>query len=170
MPAKNVCGRCRRKGYCSTAHQSLSWEKALHREHCIGGKEKAAEDETETIEERLERRLFCWKEYELDVREPDEIEAEQEQPEEKGTLVPAPSFVEGEGYEKSKVDVDDAFLKFHKRMLRHPGHVLRYYRTAEAEADAAQICWPSAERNVPDVQCSSCGERMHIEFQASAVG
>ncbi|KAJ3084128.1 60S ribosomal protein L3 [Rhizoclosmatium hyalinum] len=192
LKGSKVCTGCKAVNYCSKAHQAVAWKLGKHSTTCGTDFQTTIGDAAwEAIKKEVE---FNELEIVTEV-EPTEKEAaaskmnvmdvesqlgganlnmtEQEQEEADEDIRDAPD---------TEVDVDDAFLKFQKRIEREPQQVLRWARRRlEDEEDVMedadddeeetdhQVLWVS-EQDKPKQDsdigvCSYCQKPREFEFQ-----
>jgi pre-rRNA-processing protein TSR4 len=128
------CASCKTARYCSKAHQSLDWTHGAHARLCgrpdfakkksasshrsiafaFAGSELVTEDEPSKMREST---------YTKDLVA--SLDESVSLPREIGANVGVDLDLDG-NEEETVVDVDKAFLKFQKRMLREPEQVVRY--------------------------------------------
>lgn len=70
-----------------------------------------------------------------------------------------------EAYENSKVDVDEAFLKFHIRIGLYPDQVIRYERVEYNMPDREPLWVQEGQKPSVIPDCERCGGPRTFEFQ-----
>ncbi|KAI7878641.1 hypothetical protein K492DRAFT_170670 [Lichtheimia hyalospora FSU 10163] len=165
LAANKMCGKCHSAHYCSRQHQLVDWNSCRHKDYC---------NENKDTSDLRASRLFPEKEIVSeaegrgeDGEEEDAQKAHTASQQEGGTISgeTALALRGDETYEDSKVDVDDAFLKFQIKIGLYPDQVLRYERVEYDMPDREPLwvqggCKPSL---VPD--CELCGGPRTFEFQ-----
>ncbi|KAI8825764.1 programmed cell death protein 2 [Fimicolochytrium jonesii] len=179
-PLCNICGlsgpkkcsKCKAAQYCSKEHQVVDWNEGGHKHRCESANGDAADPATASQTKVL------FPEFELvseDEPEPSAGAGDEDENDEGESLETklANVAIEGseaiEDMEETEVDVDKAFLKFQKRVLREPEQVIRYARVSYEDGKDPEPLWvsdsgkPQAE-HIP--ACPHCHGPRVFEFQA----
>ncbi|KAJ3014875.1 Programmed cell death protein 2 [Thoreauomyces humboldtii] len=180
------CGRCHSARYCSREHQVNHWSHGGHKAACSGST-IAPSTSIITTPPTLppmhpsHRTIFAEFELVSEDEPPSATPATaalQDEDALSATLSStqiSPSTVAedpDEDMEETEVDVDKAFLRFQKRVLREPEQVVRYARVAYDGQDQQQdeeLLWVSdaGRPEATDVPaCPLCEGPRTFEFQA----
>ncbi|KAL1929969.1 hypothetical protein VTP01DRAFT_1123 [Rhizomucor pusillus] len=167
LSAPKTCGRCHTPHYCSRQHQMVDWNMCRHKEFC---NKDMSKDEMETVERLRRGRIFAEKEI---VNEPEglgqdgkEEEAQKAHAQEQQASESNALALRGdEAYENSKVDVDEAFLKFHIRIGLYPDQVIRYERVEYNMPDREPLWVQEGQKPSVIPDCERCGGPRTFEFQ-----
>ncbi|KAI8907474.1 programmed cell death protein 2 [Powellomyces hirtus] len=178
LDGSKQCARCKTTRYCSREHQLLDWNLGTHKAQCTGTATASS------VSSAIKNVLFP--EYELvSEDEPgadkpsaddDDVSGDEDEDEHADAALEtklANVQIEepdaNEKYEDTDVDVDKAFLRFQKRILREPEQVVRYSRVSYVDGHdleplfVSDIGKPAAEDITP---CPHCNGRRTFEFQA----
>ncbi|KAG9301675.1 hypothetical protein G9A89_016746 [Geosiphon pyriformis] len=172
-----TCGKCQIPQYCSKDHQIEHWNTGNHKKYCntpSSGDSSTIESDTQILCQK--RVLFP--EYEI-ISEPEingDIDKDKvdkaflKKKKDQSSVIGDQEYEESqETYEKSKVEVDRAFLKFQKKIQLDPYQVLRYARVESELKTEPEPLWVSENgkpSTIKDIQpCLHCGQPRTFEFQ-----
>eukprot|EP00842_Homolaphlyctis_polyrhiza_P000176 jgi/Hompol1/1159/HPOL_004473-RA len=164
------CSGCKSRRYCSKEHATLDWNLGNHKTLCSATSQQSAIDPASSD---LSRTAATFPEFELES---------EDEPKETVAALPDAGKIEATintlGLEDpteeevleddTTVDVDDAFLKFQRRIARMPEQVIRYARVAnDADRRGLEPLLVSdlvfAPEGVP--ACPYCHAERSFEFQ-----
>ncbi|KAJ3165939.1 Programmed cell death protein 2 [Geranomyces variabilis] len=178
LDGSKQCARCQNAPYCSRDHQILDWTQGPHKEVCAASASGASATPTRKTPTVLfpEFELVSEEEqgYEASAANDDGSDHDDEEDLAGSELTPELQKIKideadtHEDIEETEVDVDKAFLRFQKRILKEPEQVVRYARVSYADGPHPEPLWVSdngkiAQSDVP--QCPHCNGPRVFEFQ-----
>ncbi|KAJ3162130.1 Programmed cell death protein 2 [Geranomyces michiganensis] len=178
LDGSKQCARCKSASYCSREHQILDWTQGPHKEICAAtaaGTSVTPTRKTPTVF-FPEFELVSEEEqgYEISATENEGSEHEDDDDITGPTLTDNVTNIKideadvNEDIEETEVDVDKAFLRFQKRILKEPEQVVRYARVSYADGPHPEPLWVSDNGKITQSEIPSCphcnGPRV-FEFQ-----
>ncbi|KAI8073018.1 programmed cell death protein 2 [Gongronella butleri] len=175
-----ACGQCQAVNYCSRQHQLVDWNMCKHKQFCKVAHPSA--EQLATIQQLRDARVFDEKEI---VSEPegrgidgmeedaqaqfaDENDKDEHYKKDASTLTSASGALVPAGEETaedSKVDVDDAFLRYQLKIQLYPDQVLRYDRVEYDMPDREPLWVHDTDKPASIPACTHCAGPRTFEFQ-----
>ncbi|KAJ9069074.1 hypothetical protein DSO57_1022095 [Entomophthora muscae] len=164
------CSKCHKAQYCGRNHQLRDWNLGNHRNTCLSGPSPPDFNAT-PLSGYPPRYIECENEKSGEEMARDEmkkVEGLMEQVSisndggDKQLVVPG-----DEAYENTKVEVDQAFLAFQRRIDYDPSQILRYARTNYGDDNVEPLWVSDIGKPAPTaiLPCQICGSTRVFEMQ-----